>query len=100
MIRQATTLLIICSFFPACGDMPDTNICIVNAPNKNRKCYNLKNDYNSTGQLKAGVVPQYRSNVTIDDLDKAFCVDPVVPANNQGLANLKTWIGDLIKANQ
>lgn len=83
-----------------CGlSQPDTNICIVNAPNKNRKCYNLKNDYDSAGHLKANAVPQYRANATIDDLNKAFIIDPIVPANNQGLANLKAWIADLM-ANQ
>src|ERR1019366_3139289 len=81
--------------FSGCGiNRPDTNICIVNAPAKNRKCYNLLRDYDDTGALKKGAVPQYRANLTIDDLNKALIIDPVVPANNQGIANLNAWIQD------
>jgi hypothetical protein len=86
-----------------CGiERPNSEVCIVNAPAKNRKCYNLKTDYNDDGTLKAGAVAKYHPNGTVEDLNKAMVVDSPFDAAHpnpkhfeDGLARLKTWIKQL-----
>ena len=79
-----------CAGIPA----PNTDLCIVNGPNVDRKCYNMATDYNSDGTLKATAVPVYRSNKTVMDLSKALVVDSPTGFED-GLAHLKTWLKEL-----
>lgn len=78
---------------------PDVEVCIVNAPNSVRKCYNLRDDYDDQGRLKPGARPKYHPNVVIGDLNKALLVDSPHDAQNpnpnhfeDGAARLKAWI--------
>lgn len=70
---------------------PDTDMCIVNAPNKVRKCYNLSKDYTDDGALKPGAVPVYRAVVSIDDLNKFLVIDSPT-GTEDGQARLKAYI--------
>lgn len=103
-IKRQILPWVACSILAGCGgvDRPHILDCIVNAKAKNRKCYQLDKDYNDDGSLKAGAVPVYRPNATLDDLDKVFTVDsvdPEVPASNgfvDALAGLKAWVKQLM----
>jgi hypothetical protein len=98
-------LLISFSFLlVSCGDdapaRPYTDVCIVNAPAKNRKCYNLNTDYDSDGNLKKTAKPVYHDNATIDDLNKATVLDsPYQPGEEfhfeNGLERMKVYIRKL-----
>lgn len=94
LIKVATLLLAVSSLTGCAVERPNIENCIVNAPNRNRKCYNFSKDYNDDGSLKAGAVPVYRANATIEDLNKAYVVD-----SDQGfpeaLARLKAYIKKL-----
>lgn len=83
------TMLLITFSLAGCASRPDATVCIVNAPAKNRKCYNLKDDYTDTGQLKANAKPKYLPANSVDDLNKNATVDP------DGLAEIKAWLGDM-----
>ncbi len=88
---RPTTLLIISSVFASgCGiQRPDTDLCIINAVLKQRKCFNMRRDYNDDGRLKLGAKAHYKPAATIDDVNKNLSVDP------DGLANLKVYIQEL-----
>lgn len=94
-------LILVVSSLSSCGkDAPKPHIlaCIVNAPAKHRKCYQLDKDYNDDGSLKAGAVPVIRANASLEDLNKAFTIDavePEVPASNglvDALASFKAYL--------
>lgn len=89
-------LLMVFSLLCACAHIPppDADACIVNAPAKNRKCYNFSRDYDENGQLKPDAKPIYRSNANIADLNKAFLIDHP-NGFPTGLANLKAYIKTL-----
>ena len=89
-------LLMACSFLSACGGVtrPDIDLCIVNGPNLNRKCYNMARDYNDDGTLKASAKPVYRANKTVMDLSKAFVLDSPTGFED-GLVGMKTYIKEL-----
>lgn len=73
---------------------PKTDLCLVNAPNQNRKCYSMEKDYDENGRLKPGAVAVYRKNTQISDLNKFLVVDsPTGPED--GIAELKAWIQKL-----
>lgn len=92
---RSIKLLTLVSIISSCAvARPNTDVCIVNAPNNNRKCYNLKSDYNDDGSRKATAVPVYRDNKSIDDLNKAMVVDSPT-GYEDGLAALKTYINQL-----
>lgn len=95
-IKLATVLSAACSTLSACGGvaLPNTDVCIVNGPNLNRKCYNMATDYNDDGSLKATAKPVYRSNKIVMDLSKALVIDSPTGFED-GLANLKTYITEL-----
>jgi hypothetical protein len=87
--KLPTLLLTACSL-AACGvPRPDTDLCVVNAEAKHRKCYNLSRDYDDDGLLIPGAVPSFRPAVSVDDLNKNICTDP------DGWANLKAYIKKL-----
>ena len=85
-----------CSLLAGCGGvaLPNTDVCIVNGPNLNRKCYNMATDYNDDGSLKATAKPVYRTNKAVTDLSKALVIDSPTGFED-GLANLKTYITEL-----
>jgi hypothetical protein len=101
LIKQAIKLSAVFNFLVACAgvQLPNTDVCIVNAPNSNRKCYNLSRDYDQNGELKPSAVPQYRANAQIEDLNKATLLDSPTGFED-GLAALKTYIQELKKENQ
>lgn len=86
MIKRLTLLLVVCSSVACSIPLPDTTLCVVNAPNKQAKCYNLKTDYNDDGTIKADAKPTYMPASVIEDLNKDICTDP------DSFANLKAYI--------
>lgn len=90
-IRPLIALLAVSS---CAVNRPNIQNCIVNAPNKNRKCYNLAADYNDDGTLKVSAKAVYKSNSKIEDLNKAFLVDSETGFED-GLAGLKAYIKEL-----
>lgn len=93
-----TTLFVTFSFLlvlSACGiDRPDTNLYVVNSPGGYARGYNLKNDYDSNGQLKPGAKPTFVPAKQVQDLNKFICTDP------SGFANLKAYIQKMRDAYQ
>lgn len=65
---------------------PDTNLCVINTPLSQMKCYNLKRDYEPSGSIKPNAVPQVIPLKGMEDLNKFICTDP------DGFANLKAYI--------
>lgn len=98
-MRLMTLLMAFNILLSGCSTIkkPNTDLCIVNAPAKHRKCYNLKTDYDDNGKLKPGAAPVYRSNVTVDDLNKATLIDSPTGFED-GLADLKSYIKKLREA--
>lgn len=88
---QLILLLMVFSFFSAgCGiDRPDADLCIINAPNKILKCYNMKRDYDDDGHLLTNAKAIYKSAATVEDLNKGLFVE----VNH--IAPLKTYIEQL-----
>lgn len=82
--------LLISFNFLSCASRPDSEICVVNAPAKHMKCYNLKDDYDSEGNLKIDASPLYRPALVVEDLNKYIVID-----NNGSFENLKIWIGEM-----
>lgn len=104
MKKSIKLLMTLSLVFSACSAIPKPAIdgCIINAPNENRKCYNFATDFNDDGSLKAGAVPKYHVNATVNDLNKAFILDSDyddsnVPPNHyeDALAALKAYIKQL-----
>lgn len=96
-MKQSTKHLIIFSLFSAgCAGIPrpDTNLCIVNAMEAHKKCYNMKRDYTANGTLKAEAEPSYTIIEDIKDLDKHLCIDP------DGTAKLKAYLRKLAEKNK
>jgi hypothetical protein len=92
LTKQLTLLSIIFSLTACAGiTKPDTDVCIVNAPNKNRKCYNMATDYDDNGQRLATAKPVYRPNAQISDLNKFLCIDSPT-GTVDGQAALSAWI--------
>ncbi len=81
--------LSVLSFACASIPRPDTDMCVVNAPMKHQKCYNLNRDYDSSGNLNAGAVPTYKPAVVVEDLNKNITTDA------DGWAHLKAYIREL-----
>ncbi len=75
----------------ACAGVPrpDTDLCIINAPAKHLKCYNMARDYDESGQLLPSAKPTFRPASVIKDVNKYMAID------TKGLANLKTYINTL-----
>lgn len=97
-MTRLLTLLLIAGSLSACGiPRPNADLCIVNAPNLNRKCYNLKRDYRDDGTLKPGAVPTYRPNATIEDLNKALVLDSP-DGFEDGIARMKAYVKKLREA--
>lgn len=73
---------------------PNVDLCIVNAPNKTRKCYNMERDYTSDGLIKPGAKAVYRVTESVEDLNKGLFVDSD-SGPEDGLARLKAYIKKL-----
>ncbi len=77
---------------------PDTNMCLNNVQLLETICYNLKNDYDSNGNLNPSAKPtvvQYASpSAMLMSLDKNIGTNPV------GWANLKAYLRELRTASQ
>lgn len=94
-MRQKMLLMAFSLLASGCGiQRPDTDICIVNAPNKVRKCYNMRKDYTNEGKIKADAKPFYKPANTVDDLNKVLTVDN----DHNGIENLKIYINELRQA--
>lgn len=92
------TLLWIAGSLPGCATgRPDADVCIVNAPNKTRKCYNLKRDYQDDGHLMPVATPTYRPTPTLDSLNKALVLDSE-DGFEEGIARVKGWVKKLREA--
>lgn len=103
-MKLLMTLWISCSLLQGCATLkkPDVDIMLVNAASKKRCGYNLRNDYDDSGNLKAGVKPVCRKNESLADLNKAVLFDKD-PAGNvhhfeDALAEMKAWIKNLREA--
>lgn len=94
LTRPQILLLAVCSLYSCAVQRPNVDLCIVNAPAANRKCYNMHDDYNNDGTLKAGAVAKYRDNKDVSDLSKALVIDSPT-GYEDGLAAIKTYIKQL-----
>lgn len=68
-------LFAVCSLC-ACQHRPDAFVGVVNAPKKQIRGYNLRQDYDSNGNLKPGAKGETRPARSIDDVNKYVCTDP------------------------
>lgn len=79
-------------------DRPDTNLCVANVELLQRKCVNLKTDYDSDGNLNKNATPivySYKSaQEMLQALDKSVGTDPV------GWGNLKAYLRNLRSAGE
>lgn len=75
-------------------ERPNTDVCIINAPNRNRRCQNMNTDYDDNGKLNPAAKPIYRSNASIQDLNKFLCIDSPT-GTTDGQAALKAYLTKL-----
>lgn len=75
-------------------ERPDTNLCIINAPLNQMKCYNLKEDYDERGVITFEALPSIIPIEGVEDINKFICTDP------NSFANLKAYIKALRKENK
>lgn len=73
-------------------ERPNAELCIVNAPALHLKCYNLSEDYHSSGKLKNNATAKYLPAKTVEDLNKGVWM------SNNDWAQVKGWIRQLRKA--
>jgi hypothetical protein len=97
LIKLVTMLLM--GFSGCAVQRPNADVCIVNAPAGNRKCYNLSRDYDDNGMLIPGHAATYRVNTTVKDLNKAAIIDSPTGFTD-GLAALKAYIAEMRKEYQ
>ena len=77
-------------FVSGCGvPRPDTDLCVLNAQGQYAYCFNLKEDYDSSGRLKKKATPEIRPIISLHDLDKHVFTDA------QGFGNLKAYVNDV-----
>lgn len=93
---RVTAPLVAFSLLAGCAGIPrpNTDLCIVNAPNKNRKCHNMATDYDDKGNLIPGKPAIYRANERIEDLNKFLCVDSPT-GTVDGQTELKAYLAKL-----
>lgn len=100
---RLTTLLITCSLLAGCGvKRPSIRLEIVNAAADKRCGYNLKTDYDDSGNLIAGHPSKCFPNTELKDLDKSLVIDAddvSSPTHFQdALALLKGYLKNLREA--
>jgi len=71
---------------------PNANLCVVNAPGRHLKCYNLSTDYTDDGNVKASAKAKFIRIETTGDLNKGVWM------SNADWAEVKKWIRELRKA--
>ena len=78
-------------FFFGCASIkkPDTDICVLNAPEKHQICYNVKKDFDDDGRIKAGAKPKIKPYAVLEDANKNICTDP------EGWENMKAYVKKL-----
>lgn len=90
---RLTILLTVFSLISCASiERPDANLCVVNAPAKHLKCYNLKTDYDMNGQILKSAEPKFFRAETVEDLNKGVWM------SNAHWAKVKVWISRLRKA--
>lgn len=67
-------------------ERPDTDLCVINAPLNQMKCYNLKRDYDSNGVIKPEATGKLYPVEGVEDVNKFICTSP------EDFANLKSYI--------
>lgn len=86
-MKPLTLILTAFSVFIGCSiPRPDTELCVVNAPMNQMKCYNVRDDYDDKGFLLPNATPLYRPAFTVDDLNKYTVMDIA------SWANMKAYI--------
>lgn len=90
-MRSTLSLVISSLIFCGCAAVtrPDAWVCGVNAKSSKLRCYNLKEDYTSDGELKPGSKPEEYPLKSISELNAWVCMDPA------SLEKLKVYMGDL-----
>lgn len=84
---------VIILFASACSvPRPNTDLCGVNAAKHERRCYNLRDDYDENGNRKPDAKPKIKPARDVQDLDRNICTDP------DGFAELKAYIKKLREA--
>jgi hypothetical protein len=91
---KALTTLFLAFSLSGCATIakPDANLCVVNAPARHLKCYNLAADYNDDGNIKASAKAKFFRAETVEDLNKGVWM------SNNDWAKVKGWIRELRKA--
>ena len=87
-------LMILCLVFSACATIskPNANLCVVNAPAKHLKCYNLSVDYDDNGNIYKSAQPKFFRAETVEDLNKGIWM------SNHDWTEVKLWIQKIRKA--
>ena len=70
-------------------ERPNADICVINAPGLKLTCYNMRNDYDNSGNLKPGVQPHFKQTVTLYDVNKFITMSP------DDFSELKAYVGEL-----
>lgn len=112
-MRQILLLMAFSFLLSSCGgvDRPDADVCIANVLALHQSCYNLRRDYEDSGQLKQGAKPHFKPCKS----DKP-CLDPsthyntpeemvadlhkAVVFDTSSWPKIKAWIEELRNANQ
>jgi len=91
---QVMILLVAFSLLASCAGIkrPNAELCIVNAPARHLKCYNLYEDYEDSGLLKKNATAKFFRAETVEDLNKGTWM------SNADWAELKKWIREIRKA--
>ena len=92
MRKLLLPLLMVCS---GCNTVPrpDTDICVINAENMQRECFNMARDYDSEGNILPSAVPTFIPVRVLADLDKGIWID-----SSMSWPNLKVYINELRQA--
>jgi len=86
-MRFATLLTAGSLLLAACSiSRPDSDLGIVDAPRSQFLYYNLKEDYDDSGQLKPGAEMKVRMLESLQSVDRYTCLDP------DSAANLKAYV--------
>lgn len=87
-MRQTTFWISFSVLLSGCAGIPrpNTDLCIVNAPAHEMRCYNMEKDYDNKGNRKLDAEPQTKFIDGLGNLDKHLCLDP------DSTANLKAYL--------
>lgn len=87
---RLSLLLMICSS-AACTTLerPDADLCVINAPNDQAECFNLRRDYSTEGHRNSDAAVSTINLIDLNDLNKYVCVNP------EGFAELKQYVAQV-----